>query len=314
MQGARHGVESEGETEYEGYPSCLMEHYLVTTASLLPNCRDDDIASNSAYEGQISFPQTDDLCAQEFWCHSGANQHSLRGTTKDGKPMKPLARPSRIPLWIALLVAIVCSATVTSAGWSDSGNERDASIQQSANSASSTNSASFVGMYALQALIDFDSLEGAQFDPATGTLALFGRRLRPDRPLRVAYLDLLAAALEANSPTFSLRWTPASQREVEESKQNQNGFFNIFDSTHHLNVLGAWLFRQGGIKVDPCIDFDSLGKKVNQAGGWRRSLPTTDQLWCRLKSFPWPLPPDPIWHSRSKVCLAITSGADCARG
>ena len=60
------------------------------------------------------------------------------------------------------------------------------------------------GIYSLQALIDFDSLDGATFDPAFGTVSLFGHKKDSDHFTPVSYLDYLATAMECESPTFSL--------------------------------------------------------------------------------------------------------------
>lgn len=127
----------------------------------------------------------------------------------------------------------------------------------------------FVGAYALQALIDFDSLEGAQFDPASKTLALFGRRARPNGLLSVPYLDYLAAAMETSSPTFSLRWTAASRQEVQATQQNTDGL-NILDDQRRVNAFGAWLFQTAGVKVAPGTNYDALGEKVMAVGGLQK--------------------------------------------
>ena len=53
---------------------------------------------------------------------------------------------------------------------------------------------------------------GATYDATTQTLSLFGHRRHADRLSKVPYLDLLASALESDSPIFSLEWTASSRR------------------------------------------------------------------------------------------------------
>lgn len=125
------------------------------------------------------------------------------------------------------------------------------------------------GLYSLQALIDFDSLEGASFDPETKTLALFGRHRRPDKFIQIPYLDHLASALESDSPTFSLEWTPSSKEEVERARHNKDSFFKIFDEKGKLNALGEWLFTQGGARVTAGMDREALYQQVDKAGGFQ---------------------------------------------
>jgi hypothetical protein len=126
----------------------------------------------------------------------------------------------------------------------------------------------FANLYSLQALIDFDSLGGAQYDPSTGTLALYGRRAGPERFMRILYLDHLAAAFESDSPKLSLLWTEQSRQEIEQARNSQSGFFNVTDASgRHVNRLGSWLFRQRGVSVVSGADIDSLGEKVVAAGG-----------------------------------------------
>ena len=123
-------------------------------------------------------------------------------------------------------------------------------------------------MYSLQALIDFDTLEAAEYDPAKKTLALFGRRARADRLVRIPYLDHLAAALEADAPTLSLKWTPESRREIEEANRNSDAFFNIYEpGSRRINALGSWLFSQGGVSVKAGTDIDDVGEEVSKRGG-----------------------------------------------
>ena len=77
------------------------------------------------------------------------------------------------------------------------------------------------GVYSLEALADFDTLDAVAFDPAKGTLSLSGHRTRADRQADVHYLDLLATALDSENPIFSLEWTDASQVEVDRAMAYQ---------------------------------------------------------------------------------------------
>src|SRR2546429_97718 len=54
----------------------------------------------------------------------------------------------------------------------------------------------YTGIYSLQALIDFDSLDGALLDLQAGTVSLYGHRAHRAHFVPVAYLDHLATALE----------------------------------------------------------------------------------------------------------------------
>jgi hypothetical protein len=128
----------------------------------------------------------------------------------------------------------------------------------------------FENVYALQALLDFDTLEAADYDPVKKTLALFGRRTQGDRIVRVLYLDLLATALEADGPTLTLTWTPESRRELELARSNSS-FFNIYQAgSRRINALGAWLFGEGGVSVAAGTEIDSVGEQVEKKGGLTR--------------------------------------------
>jgi hypothetical protein len=128
----------------------------------------------------------------------------------------------------------------------------------------------FSSVYSLQALIDFDSLDGAQYDPTTKTLALFGRRARFDQLIRIPYLDHLAAAMEADAPTLTLTWTSNSRRDIERAKEDRTAFFKIMDGSRRINALGSWLFRKGGVDVAPGTEIDYVGEQVAKAGGLQR--------------------------------------------
>jgi hypothetical protein len=130
----------------------------------------------------------------------------------------------------------------------------------------------FTGVYSLQALIDFDVLDGVAFDPSAGTLALFGHQSGREHPLHIAYLDHLATALESKSPTFSLEWTKASERDVDRAleisdKDLVEKLSNYFDDKGHLTSLGAWFLRQGGAEVTEGMERSQAVGKILRATG-----------------------------------------------
>ena len=111
-----------------------------------------------------------------------------------------------------------------------------------------------LGIYSLQALIDFDALDGAAVDPATGTVSLFGHKQNSSHVLPVPYLDYLATAMESQSPIFSLEWTPASQRQVDRALETPDSELvqklgNLFDANGRLTPIGEWWLKQGGAQV-----------------------------------------------------------------
>jgi tetratricopeptide (TPR) repeat protein len=115
------------------------------------------------------------------------------------------------------------------------------------------------GLYSLDSLVDFDTLDGVSYNPAQGTLSLFGHRTRSDRKADMHYLDLLAAAIDSNKPVFSLEWTPSSQREVDRAMafyaDDRNNdtlttrLSKIFDANGRLNRKGASFFKAIGVDV-----------------------------------------------------------------
>jgi tetratricopeptide (TPR) repeat protein len=115
------------------------------------------------------------------------------------------------------------------------------------------------GLYSLDALTGFDTLDGVSYNPAQGTLSLFGHRTRSDRKADMHYLDLLAAAIDSNKPVFSLEWTPSSQREVDRAMafyaDDRNNdtlttrLSKIFDANGRLNRKGASFFKALGVNA-----------------------------------------------------------------
>ena len=115
------------------------------------------------------------------------------------------------------------------------------------------------GLYSLDPLVGFDTLDGVSYNPAQGTLSLFGHRTRSDKKGDMHYLDLLAAALDSNKPVFSLEWTSSSQREVDRAlafyADDRNNdtlttrLSKIFDANGRLNRKGASFFKALGVDV-----------------------------------------------------------------
>ena len=111
-----------------------------------------------------------------------------------------------------------------------------------------------LGIYSLQALINFDALDGATIDPANGTVAIFGHKQDANSVLPIPYLDYLATAMESQSPIFSLEWTAASQRQVDRALETPDSELvqklgNLFDANGRLTSIGEWWLTQGGAKV-----------------------------------------------------------------
>jgi hypothetical protein len=111
-----------------------------------------------------------------------------------------------------------------------------------------------LGIFSLQALIDFDVLDGAVVDPATGTVSLFGHKRDSRAVVPVPYLDYLATALESQSPIFSLEWTAASERQVDRALEMRDSELveklgNIFDANGRLTPIGEWWLQQGRAQV-----------------------------------------------------------------
>ena len=111
-----------------------------------------------------------------------------------------------------------------------------------------------LGIYSLQALIDFDSLDGATVDPVTGTVSLFGHKQNSSHVRPVPYLDYLATGMESAAPIFSLEWTAASEKQVDRALEMQDSELvqklgNLFDSNGRLTSIGEWWLTQGGAQV-----------------------------------------------------------------
>lgn len=130
----------------------------------------------------------------------------------------------------------------------------------------------YTGIYSLQGLLDFDVLEGAAVDEATGVVALFGRRASPDRFVSVAYLDHLATAMDCENPTFSLETVPGSQHAVDRALEMDAGAMTgrlarLFDGAGRLTPLGAWWLRLGGCRVQPGMTKYKANAAILAAGG-----------------------------------------------
>lgn len=112
----------------------------------------------------------------------------------------------------------------------------------------------FTGIYSLQAIIDFDALDGVAIDPVTGTISLFGHRSRSGRRSSIAYLDHLATAMECDSPTLDLRWVPNSEVEINRAlnisdESLDTKLTRLYDGNGRLLPLGEWWYRLGGAEA-----------------------------------------------------------------
>ena len=133
------------------------------------------------------------------------------------------------------------------------------------------------GVYTLEALADFDTLDAVAYDPARGTLSLSGHRTREDRQADVHYLDLLASALDSENPVFSLEWTASSQEEVDramayysDDRNNDEITTNmakIFDESGHLNHKGASFFKALGVETREGMDRYEFNAALLTAAG-----------------------------------------------
>lgn len=109
----------------------------------------------------------------------------------------------------------------------------------------------FTGVFGLQAMTQFDCLDGVAFDPVQGTVSLFGHQGRKDRLHPIAYLDHLATAMECQSPTIDLHWAPGSEREIDRALNVDDNYLidrlgSLYDREGRLLPLGAWWFQLGG--------------------------------------------------------------------
>lgn len=86
--------------------------------------------------------------------------------------------------------------------------------------------------YRLDAAIDFNVLDSARIDPATGALTLKGHRDARYGDARIPYLDHLATLLAHPDPQFTLTWTPESEARVER-------LFRRLDSADEVRALAA---------------------------------------------------------------------------
>ncbi|MBI5436103.1 MAG: tetratricopeptide repeat protein [Nitrosomonadales bacterium] len=137
------------------------------------------------------------------------------------------------------------------------------------------------GLYSLDAQVGFDTLDGVTFNPAQGTLSLFGHRTRSDGGADVRYLDLLAAALDSDKPVFSLEWTDSSQREVDralayfaDDRNNEEittRLSKIFDANGRVNRQGASFFKALGVEVREGMNRYEFNSSLLTASGHKNA-------------------------------------------
>lgn len=133
------------------------------------------------------------------------------------------------------------------------------------------------GIYAMQMLIDFDTLEGVAIDPASGAFTLVGRTTQPGRS--VPYLDYLKVAMELpDDANFSLRATPQWQREVDAlfKKSSDEVVEQLMFTAGRKKLAppGTWLFTNCGIDMQGAFSRrPTIGVQLRDAvgGGARAS-------------------------------------------
>ncbi len=133
------------------------------------------------------------------------------------------------------------------------------------------------GFYSLDPLVDFDTLDQVTCNSVKGTLSLSGHRMRKDRQADVAYLNLLADALDSDKPIFSLEWTASSQREVDralayyaDDRNNEDittRLSNIFDADGRLNRKGASFLKAFGVDVHEGMNHYEVNSSLLTASG-----------------------------------------------
>jgi hypothetical protein len=143
----------------------------------------------------------------------------------------------------------------------------------------------YSGVYALQWAIDFDCLDGAEIDPVTGRLSLFGHSSKPGRILVIPYLDYLATALECESPSFSLNWTQESSPRMATAQTAgvqaiAEAMTKMFDE-NGLRSEASWFLRQQGIPVLAGMDDFEVGRWILEAGDQQKKAEIVSRvgLW-----------------------------------
>ena len=120
---------------------------------------------------------------------------------------------------------------------------------------------------------DFDTLDGVTVDAQSGHITLFGHQAGSGAPRPIHYLDLLAAAVECNNPTFSLEWTPESRRSIDRAfamadQELTNRLAGTVDRSGHVTKRGEWWYRMLGADVREGMDKMSLWTAVFAAAGY----------------------------------------------
>ena len=127
--------------------------------------------------------------------------------------------------------------------------------------------------FSLQALIQFDCLDGIRIDPATRTITFFGHRHNSGTPLRIPYVDYLAAAVEHKvSPTFSLEPTNGFYKAVDGTIAGTSAAVlqdvtNFYDDDGKLKASSAWLLQQVGVTAEPGLSArETLSRMLRVTG------------------------------------------------
>jgi hypothetical protein len=161
-------------------------------------------------------------------------------------------------LALTLLLAS-CSAARKGGGSGDGGSRRDTRRRDAAAALvpRPTDDAPG-GLYAREVELGFNVLDGASFDEARGTITLFGHRDPAYRGHAIPWLQHLAEFLDHPDPEFSLEWTSASGRDVddylgrEESADDSRRFAEIagriVDEYGRVSEAGRLLLAGMGVQ------------------------------------------------------------------
>lgn len=101
------------------------------------------------------------------------------------------------------------------------------------------------GIYALDRVPVFNSLDGAFFDSRSGRLTLFGHR-DPRYHDAIPYLEHLSVLLEEPRPEFSLDWTKETKARVDRFMHSV-GWAQILDKQWHVSRAGAYVLQSVGV-------------------------------------------------------------------
>jgi hypothetical protein len=113
-------------------------------------------------------------------------------------------------------------------------------------------------IYRLEEELDFNVLDGAYFDAASGQVTLYGHQDARYEGPQIPYLQHLAALLENPRPEITLEWTPESERRVNaflerketraDAQRAAHEMAQFLDANGKVNNIGRLLFPGWGVK------------------------------------------------------------------